>query len=245
MATVSLLKALTNAGIGSRRRLADAIRQSRVEVNGEVIEGFNYPVNIETDRILIDKQLVDLKGEPVLYLILNKPKGILSTMKDERGRRTVTDILPRKYRRLRLYPVGRLDKDSTGLLLITNDGHLTYELTHPSFEHEKEYLAQISTKLRPSDKRKLEQGIKLEDGLTHPALVKEVASLPAFTYSITIHEGRKRQLRRMFQSIGHRVLALKRIRLGNLNLGDLEEGKTRELSTNETRRLLRHNTRAQ
>lgn len=242
MATVSLLKALTNAGIGSRRRLADAIRQSRVEVNGEVIEGFNYPVNIETDRILIDKQLVDLKGEPVLYLILNKPKGILSTMKDERGRRTVTDILPRKYRRLRLYPVGRLDKDSTGLLLITNDGNLTYELTHPSFEHEKEYSVQISTKLRPSEKRKLEQGIKLEDGLTHPALVKEVPSLPAFTYSITIHEGRKRQVRRMFESIGHRVLALKRIRLGNLNLGDLEEGHTRELSARQIQALLRNNT---
>jgi 23S rRNA pseudouridine2605 synthase len=241
MATVSLLKALTNAGIGSRRRLADAIRQSRVEVNGEVIEGFNYPVNIETDRILIDKQLVDLKGEPLLYLILNKPQGILSTMKDERGRRTVTDILPRKYRRLRLYPVGRLDKDSTGLLLITNDGNLTYELTHPSFEHEKEYLVQISTKLRPSEKRKLEQGVKLEDGLTYPAVLREVKSLPPFTYSITIHEGRKRQVRRMFESIGHRVLALKRIRLGNLSLGDLKEGTTRELSTQEIQVLLRSN----
>jgi len=244
MATVSLLKALTNSGIGSRRRLADAIRQSRVEVNGEVIEGFNYQVNIETDRILIDKQPVDLKGEPLLYLILNKPKGILSTMKDERGRRTVTNILPQKYRHLRLYPVGRLDKDSTGLLLLTNDGRLTYELTHPKFEHEKEYLVQTSTKLRPSEKRRLEQGIKLEDGLTHPALVKEAPSLPAFTYSITIHEGRKRQLRRMFQSINHSVLALKRIRLGNLNLGNLKEGHTRELSSQEVQTLLRNNTPA-
>jgi 23S rRNA pseudouridine2605 synthase len=241
MATVSLLKALTNAGIGSRRWLADAIRQGRIEVNGQVIEGFNYPIDIETDRILIDKQLVDLKGEPLLYLILNKPQGILSTMKDERGRRTVTDILPQKYHHLRLYPVGRLDKESTGLLLLTNDGRLTYELTHPKFEHEKEYLVQVGVMLQPSEKRKLEQGVKLENGLTYSAVVREVKCLPQCTYSITIHEGRKRQVRRMFESIGHRVLALKRIRLGNLSLGDLKEGTTRELSTQEIQVLLRSN----
>jgi len=173
-----------------------------------------------------------------VYLLLNKPKGIISTTSDERGRKGVVDILPQKYRHLRLYPVGRLDGSSTGLLLLTNDGRLTYELTHPSFEHEKEYLVQVSTRLRTSEKQRLERGVKLEDGMTHPAVIREMPSLPPFTYSLTIHEGRKRQVRRMFESVGHRVLALKRIRLGNLSLGTLGEGKTRELSTQEIRSLL-------
>ena len=239
--TVPLLRALSKAGIGSRRWLADAIRQGRIEVNGQVIEGFNYPIDIETDRLTIDDQSVELKPKRQVYLMLNKPKGIISTTKDERGRRTVTDILPQKYHHLRLYPVGRLDKDSTGLLLLTNDGRLTHELTHPKFEHEKEYLVQVDARLQPSEKRKLEQGIKLEDGMTHPTVVREVPSLSPFTYSITVHEGRKRQVRRMFESIGHRVLTLKRIRLGHLNLGDLREGEVRELSIQEAKALLCNN----
>jgi len=236
--TLPLLKILSRAGIGSRRWLADAIKQGRVEVNGQVIEGLNHPVDIETDRLTINGQPVEIKPKRQVYLMLNKPKGIISTISDERGRKGVVDILPQKYHHLRLYPVGRLDKDSTGLLLLTNDGRLTYELTHPSFEHEKEYLVQIDTRLQPSEKQKLERGVKLEDGMTQPAIVKEVPSLPPFTYSLTIHEGKKRQVRRMFESIGCQVLALKRIRMGNLSLGTLGEGKTRELSTQEIRSLL-------
>ncbi len=162
----------------------------------------------------------------------------MSTTRDERGRRTVLDIIPGKYRHLRLYPAGRLDKDSTGLLLLTNDGELTYRLTHPRFEHEKEYLLHIDSELRTSEKKKLERGIKLEDGLTSPAVVREVKSSPPFNYSITIHEGRKRQVHRMLMALGHRVLALKRIRMGNLTLGDLKEGAARELSAREVRKLL-------
>lgn len=236
--TLPLLKTLSKAGIGSRRWLADAIKQGRVEVNGQVIEGFNHPIDIETDRLTLNGKPVELKPKRQVYLMLNKPKGIISTTSDERGRKGVVDILPQKYHHLRLYPVGRLDKDSTGLLLLTNDGRLTYELTHPSFEHEKEYLVQVSTRLQSGEKQKLERGIKLEDGKTHPAILKEIPSLPLFTYSLTIHEGKKRQVRRMFESVGYRVLALQRIRLGNLNLGTLGEGKTRELSTQEIRSLL-------
>lgn len=142
------------------------------------------------------------------------------------------DILPWKYRSLKLYPVGRLDKNSTGLLLLTNDGELTYRLTHPKFEHEKEYLVSIGSKLQPTEKRKLEQGIALDEGITRPAVVKKVDAQP-FNYSVTIHEGRKRQVRRMFACIGHRVLLLKRIRIANLALGDLREGDFRELSAQE------------
>ena len=240
MSSTPLLKVLTGAGIGSRRQLADAIRQGRVEINGEVVEGFRYPVNVETDRVLINGQLVDLTLRKAVYLVLNKPKGVLSVASDEKGRSTVMDILPKKYRRSRLYPVGRLDKNSTGLLLLTNDGEFTYQLTHPKFEHEKEYLVLLDRKLPSSKKRELEQGIKLEDGMTHPAVVREAKGFPSFSYSITIHEGRKRQVRRMFESLGYHVLALKRIRIGSLGLGDLKEGETRELSVEEAHTLLRN-----
>ena len=233
-----LLKTLAEVGIGSRRWVADAIRQGRVEVNGRVMEDFRYPLNVETDRVLIDGRLVDLKPRQVVCLMLNKPKGVLSTTSDERGRGTVISILSEKYRHLRLYPVGRLDKDSTGLLLLTNDGELTYKLTHPRFEREKEYLVLVDAKLEPGERRKLEQGIELEDGMTHPAVVEEVKDCPPFNYTITIHEGRKRQVRRMFQGLGHRVLALKRVRFGRLALGNLKEGEIRELGIKEVQALL-------
>ncbi len=203
-----------------------------------MVEDFRYPLNVETDRILIDGRLVDLKPGKRVYLMLNKPKGVLSTTHDERGRRSVIGVLPEKYRKLRLYPVGRLDKDSTGLLLLTNDGELTYRLTHPRFEHEKEYQVLVDAALEPREKRKLEQGIELEDGITHPFVVRELKAGSSFNYSITMHEGRKRQVRRMFQSLGHRVLALKRVRVGGLTLGGLKEGTTRELSVKEVQALL-------
>lgn len=236
--SVPLLKALAEAGLGSRRWIADAIKNGRVEVNGEPVENFRHPVNPETDRISVHGKTVDLKPRRTVYLMVNKPAGILTTTSDERGRQTVLDILPEKYRRLRLYPVGRLDKDSTGLLLLTNDGELTYRLTHPRFEHEKEYLIHIDGVLKPEEKRKLEKGVELEDGMTYPVVVKEVKSQPPFNYSITMHEGRKRQVRRMLANLGYQVLAIKRIRMGKLNLGNLKEGAVRELNTQEVRALL-------
>jgi 23S rRNA pseudouridine2605 synthase len=236
--SVPLLKALTEAGVGSRRRIADAIKNGRVEVNGEPVENFRHPVNPETDRVTVYGKPVDLKPRRAIYLMVNKPAGIITTTSDERGRKTVLDILPEKYRHLRLYPVGRLDKDSTGLLLLTNDGELTYRLTHPKFEHEKEYLIHIEGRLKPDEKRKLEKGVELEDGMTYPIVVKEIKSPPPFSYSITMHEGRKRQVRRMLANLGYQVLAIKRIRMGNLNLGNLKEGATRELTPEEVRSLL-------
>jgi 23S rRNA pseudouridine2605 synthase len=216
--------------------MADVIRQGRVEVNGKVVEDFSYPLNVEIDRISIDKRPVDLKPKQKVYLMLNKPRGVMSTTSDDRGRPTVIDILPEKYRNLRLYPVGRLDKESTGLLLLTNDGELTQRLTHPSFEHEKEYLVSINARLKENEKRMLERGLKLEEGLTHRAIVKEVDAKP-FNYSITIHEGRKRQVHRMFEHLGHRVLALRRVRTGGIQLGELREGEVRRLSRREVQTL--------
>ena len=238
MSTKPLLKTLTEAGIGSRRRLADAIKSGMVTVNGRVAEDFRQPVDLKTDRVCLNGRQIDIRPAATVYLMLHKPRGVLSTTNDERGRRTVLDTLPPEYRQLRLYPVGRLDRDSTGLLLLTNDGNATHRLTHPRFEHEKEYLIQIDGRLSPEEKRQLERGIKLEDGMTHPALVKAITNTPPFNYSLTIHEGRKRQVRRMLASLGHHVLALKRIRMGSLRLANLKEGKTRQLRPQEVALLL-------
>jgi 23S rRNA pseudouridine2605 synthase len=242
--SVPLLKALAEAGLGSRRWIADAIKNGRVKVNGEPVENFRHPVNPEADRVSVNGKLVDLRPRRTVYLMVNKPAGILTTTSDERGRSTVLDILPEKYHRLRLYPVGRLDKDSTGLLLLTNDGELTYRLTHPRFEHEKEYLIHIDGVLKPEEKKKLEKGVELEDGMTYPVVVKEIKSQPPFNYSITMHEGRKRQVRRMLANLGYQVIALKRIRMGNLTLGNLREGAARELTSTEVRALASRNQRS-
>jgi 23S rRNA pseudouridine2605 synthase len=238
MSTRPLLKALTEAGIGSRRRMADAIKQGRVAINGEIAENFRHPVDPARDRILIDGQPVEIKPHEIICLMLHKPLDIVSTVRDEKGRRTVLDILPREYRHLRLYPAGRLDRDTTGLLLLTNDGGLTYRLTHPRFEHEKEYFIHINGRLTTDEINRLEKGIRLEDGMTAPATVRELTSSPPFNYSITIHEGRKRQVRRMFERLGHPVLALKRVRIGNLGLGKLKEGEVKLLGASEIAGLL-------
>jgi 23S rRNA pseudouridine2605 synthase len=232
-----LLKALTAAGLGSRRKMADAIKYERVTVNGQIVTNFRHPVNPEEDKIALDGKIIVLDAEPRVTLMMHKPAGYISTLSDERGRRKVTDLLPEKYRHLRLYPVGRLDKDSTGLLLLTNDGDLAYQLTHPRYEHEKEYLVQIEGKLSGEEVKKLEQGLELDDGRTASARVEEAATEP-FNYSLTIHEGRKRQVRRMFAHLGYNVLALKRIRFGTLVLGNLPEAKARELGAQEIALLL-------
>jgi 23S rRNA pseudouridine2605 synthase len=237
MTETTLLKALTEAGLGSRRKMTDAIKNGKVQVNGLIAENFRQPVNTATDRILFEGRPVNLQAEQVVYLMLNKPDGLLSTTSDDRGRHTILDILPGQYRHLRLYPVGRLDMDSTGLLIMTNDGALTYQLTNPKFEHEKEYLVQVDGTLTLRERQNLERGVKLEDGITAPAVVKEVRATP-FNYSLTIHEGKKRQIRRMFAHLGYHVLALKRIRMGNLTLGTLQEGQTRQLTPREIKDLL-------
>ena len=233
----TLLKALVEAGAGSRRRVADAIMHGLVRVNGVVVSGLRYAVDAAKDRVEVDGRVVGIKPQKHVYLMLNKPAGVLSTVRDERGRRTVIDILPEKYRDIGLHPAGRLDKDSTGLLLMTNDGEFTYRLTHPKFEKEKEYLLQIGGVLKSHEIIALEKGVELEEGMTHGAAVKSIKSSPPFNYSITLHEGRKRQVRRMFAALGYRVVALKRVREGSLALGDLVQGKVRELTAAEVGRL--------
>jgi 23S rRNA pseudouridine2605 synthase len=240
MAEKSLIKVLTEAGIGSRRRMADAIKQGKVKVNGAAAESFNHPVDISKDRVSYDGKPVNIKPDRIICLALHKPAGIVSTLNDEKRRRTVIDILPENYRKHRLYPVGRLDIDTTGLILMTNDGDLTYKLTHPRYEYEKEYYVATGSVLKAEEKQQFRRGMLLEDGMTHGAKIREITE-PPYNYSVIIHEGRKRQVRRMFERLRHPVTALKRVRIGDLILGDLQEGEARPLSPKEIAGLLREN----
>lgn len=207
-------------------------------MNGEVAESFVLPVEVGTDNVTLDGKDIAYTTEKMVYLMVNKPKGIVSTTKGERGEKTVMDILPRKYQQTRVYPVGRLDKESTGLMLLSNDGDFTYQLTHPKFERQKEYLVQVDGSLTEEEKMQLERGLDLADGRTAPAKVEVVESSP-FNYSITIHEGKKRQVRRMFAALGYTVLELKRIRIDVLTIDGLAAGDTRELTPKEIQSLNR------
>ena len=238
MPVLPLVKALVLAGCGSRRRMAEAVKQGRVLVNGEVAASFTQAVDVEQDLLVLDGQAVKPVPDKPVYLLLNKPAGFLSTTRDERGRPTAMDLLPEKYKHQNLYPVGRLDLDSRGLLLLTNDGDLTFRLTHPRFEKEKEYLVELDRPLSEADSVRFEAGLELEDGMTRPVRLSRRREIPPL-YSVVLHEGRKRQLRRMFGSLGYRVADLQRIRMGSFTLGTLAEGETRELSATEKAEILK------
>ena len=212
-----LQKVLAGIGLASRRVVEDYILDERIMVNGEIAH-IGQRVNRDKDELSFDG--VPLRVNPELvYYLLHKPKGVISTANDPQGRKTVTDLVPPDPR---VYPVGRLDKDTEGLLLITNDGDLTYRLTHPSQGVEKEYLVELSQKVSRGNLRRLREGIELEDGLTSPAKVSQIQD---GVIKIVIHEGRNRQVRRMFQEIGHPVKRLIRTRIGNMVDHTLQSGQ--------------------
>ncbi|HUU54391.1 MAG TPA: pseudouridine synthase [Armatimonadota bacterium] len=225
-----LSKLIADAGIASRRKAADLVRAGRVRVDGETVTAPGSLVDPETQGVDVDGRL--LQPQPRRYLLLNKPRGPISAATDERGRQTVLDLLPGVDERL--YPAGRLDADTEGLLLITNDGDLTYRLTHPRFGIEKVYQAEVTGRPSRADLEKLQQGIMLEEGPTGPAHTKLLrAGKNSSRVEIAVHAGRKRMVRRMFEAVGHPVTALRRTRIGPLTLGDLKPGQWRPLSTAE------------
>jgi 23S rRNA pseudouridine2605 synthase len=231
-----LQKILAAAGYGSRRACEEIIRQGRVEVNGQVVTEMGTKVDPHRDEIRVDGTPISGPEEKV-YLILHKPPGYISTVHDPRGRPTILDLVPHRGR---LYPVGRLDAESEGLLLLTNDGQLTHRLTHPRYEHEKEYLVLVDGHPSETVLSQLRRGVNLEEGRTAPAKVsrasrKEGLETPPGTtwLRMVIHEGRKRQIRRMCAAVGHPVQRLIRVRMGPLRLGTLKPGQWRPVTARE------------
>jgi 23S rRNA pseudouridine2605 synthase len=222
-------KHLAHAGVASRRAAEALIAQGRVTVDGEVVTDPARDVT-GAEAIALDGEAVRTDGARVVYAV-HKPAGVVSTARDTHGRRTVVDLVNSAQR---LYPVGRLDADTTGLILLTNDGDLAYALTHPSFEVPRTYRARVEG--RPDERalRALREGLELEDGRTAPARVRRVG---AHEVELTIHEGRKRQVKRMLAAVGHPVVALQRVAFGPLRLGELAAGKHRRLSAAEVERM--------
>ncbi len=225
-----LAKYLAAAGVASRRAAEEIVRSGRVTVDGLTVIDPARDVALDDD-IALDGRPVGCEQARVVYAV-NKPAGVVSTARDPQGRPTVVSLVPTD---LRLYPVGRLDIDTTGLILVTNDGELAHSLTHPRFEVAKTYRAVVSNApVREADLRALRAGVELEDGRTAPADVKRVA---VDTLELTIHEGRKRQVRRMCEHIGHPVKRLARVGFGPLELGGLKLGAYRRLSVAEVAQL--------
>lgn len=230
-----LQKIISQAGIASRRAVETMILEGRVEVNGAVVRELGGKFDPAQVEIRVDGKVIRAAVAHVYYL-LNKPKGYVSTASDERGRRTVLELLPGVKERI--YPIGRLDMNTEGLLLLTNDGELMNGLLHPRYEVQKTYVARIASALSEEELRTLRNGVQLDDGLTAPAKVRVLEETPGrVRVEIAIHEGRNRQVRRMFKAVGHEVLALKRTVFAGLTLEGVKRGNYRPLTEDEVRML--------
>lgn len=226
-----LQKILSKAGVASRRAAEQMILSGRVQVDGVTITELGVKYDPFAVKIAVDGTFIHA-AEKHVYFLLNKPKGYLSTAHDERGRRTVLDLLPEVEERI--YPIGRLDANTEGLLLLTNDGELMNGLLHPRYEVEKTYVARLEQLPSETDLDRLRVGVLLEDGLTAPARVRILEKKPGRVWvEITIHEGRNRQVRRMFQAVGHDVKALKRTHFAGLTLQGVTRGVYRPLTDEE------------
>jgi 23S rRNA pseudouridine2605 synthase len=225
---VRLAKYLAHAGVASRRAAEKLIRGGRVRVAGEVVRDPARDVD-EGDQIEVDGLAVESEAREVWAL--NKPAGVVSTAREPGKRQAVTELVESERR---LYPVGRLDVESTGLILLTNDGELANRLTHPRYEVTKTYRVRLARPPTDGELERLRQGVELDDGPTAPARVERAGER---VIEMTIREGRKRQVRRMAEAVGNAVQSLSRIRVGSLNLGDLAVGEARRLTTDEVRAL--------
>ncbi len=231
MPLVRLQKYLAEAGVCSRRAGEDLIREGRVSVNGETVTQLGTKIDPAADHVLVDGTTITLAAGRV-YIALNKPKGYVSSCRHS-GQQVVVDLIDLP---IRLFPVGRLDKDSVGLLLLTNDGKLHHRLSHPGFDHEKEYEVSLQRPITDAELKQLEKGIVLKGRRTRPAVVKRLSGR---RFRIILKEGRNRQIRRMARHLGHHVSRLKRIRMANIQLGKLPPGAWRYLTEAETKQLLK------
>lgn len=230
-----LQKIIARAGVASRRKAEEMIEQGRVTVNGQVIRELGTKADAGRDHIKVNGKLLRIAAEAPLYLMLNKPRGYVTTRQDPEGRPTVMDLIKRHGSKV--YPVGRLDYHSEGLLLFTNDGDFANRIISAKSEIPKTYHVKIKGALADKDLRKLREGIKLDDRPTAPAKVRLLRQGENSWYEVTLIEGRKRQIRRMFEKRGFLVQKLKRIKVGSLSLGKLPLGEFRVLKPEEVERL--------
>ncbi len=235
-----LQKILSQAGVASRREAETIITAGRVTVNGKVVTELGSKADPQRDRITLDGKLLQVRQQK-LYILLNKPAGYMTTLKDPQGRPIVTDLL--KDVKERVFPVGRLDYNTEGLLLLTNDGEWANRLAHPRHEVEKEYLVRVRGIATEEQLQQLAAGVELEDGLTAPGKAVFLRESGSSSWiAVTIHEGRYRQLRRMCEAVGLFVVRLKRKRYGPLDLDDLRPGHYRFLTTAEVAQLAKDET---
>lgn len=235
-----LQKVIARAGVASRREAERLITAGRVRVNGEVVTTLGVRVDPAQDRVEVDGR--PIVPETFVYLMLHKPRGVVTTVRDPQGRKTVLDLITGVPQRV--FPVGRLDWDSEGLLLLTNDGELAHRLMHPSYGVVKVYRAELVGAVTEEAVRRLREGVLLEDGMTAPAKVRVIArSARSSWIEIGIHEGRNRQVRRMAQAVGFPVKRLIRVAYGPLKLGKLPPGKFRRLQESEVEALKKAVTR--
>ncbi len=230
---VRLNKYLAMCGVASRRKADELIQQGRVAVNGQVITQLGTKINPQKDKVTVDGKLVKPQ-ERLVYIVLNKPKDCITTVKDEKGRRTVLDLVKVKER---IFPVGRLDRNTTGVLLLTNDGELAYRLMHPKYKVEKAYKVAIDKPIKPEDIEKLKRGIMLDGRKTEACDVYILPNSENKELGITIHEGRYRQIRRMFERLGYKVRKLHKVSFGGITVSGMKRAEWRYLTEKEIKKL--------
>lgn len=231
MSIEKIAKYLADCGIASRRKSEEFVKSGLVFVNGKKMDDVAKRIDPETDTVEFNGKVI--RPKKLVYYLLNKPFGCTSTTKDVHAKKLVIDLVPKNPP---VWPVGRLDKNTEGLIILTNDGALTQKLTHPKYETEKEYFVSTNIPLSRDEIKKIKEGLTLEDGFIKP---DEFCSVGAKKYQIIVHSGKKRIIRRIMEKFGKRVIKLKRMRIDFLTLGDLKPGKRRTLTTSEIKHLLR------
>jgi 23S rRNA pseudouridine2605 synthase len=223
---------LALCGLGSRRNCESLILAGKVAIDGTIVQSLSITIDEKQNRVTVDGKLIVPPGE-FIYILMNKPGGYVTTARDERGRKTVLELLPNQTR---VFPVGRLDKDTTGALLFTNDGPLAFQLMHPKFCVDKVYQAGLNKPIIDSHVHKLQAGVQLEQAITSPCKIN-IKSRDRKKITIILHEGRKRQVKRMFRALGYQVVSLERIQFATLTLKGLQPGRWRYLTDQEVAAL--------